>query len=78
MIQITLGDTGLKQALHGVLMALDRPEPALKAMGELVLEFTEAALRTLARPLRGSLGEEPSVDAGGSARQPPEEPHEQG
>lgn len=41
MIQITLGDTGLKQALHGVLMALDRPEPALKAMGELVLEFTK-------------------------------------
>ncbi|MEF8715805.1 MAG: phage virion morphogenesis protein [Accumulibacter sp.] len=41
MIQITLTDTGVNAALSRLLQGLENPNPALKSIGELVMEFTK-------------------------------------
>jgi phage gpG-like protein len=41
MIQITLTDTGVNAALSRLLGGLQNPQPTLKSIGELVMEFTK-------------------------------------
>ena len=41
MIQITLTDTGVHAAIARLLQGVSHPQPGLKAIGELVVEFTK-------------------------------------
>jgi hypothetical protein len=41
MIQINLTDTGVHAELARLVNAFDNPQPALKSIGELVVEFTK-------------------------------------